>query len=139
MGQVRQVLLNLLLNALDAVPHGGSISVEIETAEDATNGGRLVGSPSASATRVEDCPASWDPRFSSRSLSTKPTGIGLGLSICKRIVESHGGQIEAVNRPEGGAEFTVRLPAISHAEMSAAGGGAGSFVIKCGSLPFKNL
>jgi signal transduction histidine kinase len=53
-------------------------------------------------------------------VSTKPTGIGLGLSICKRIVESHGGQIEAVSRPGGGAEFTIRLPGITTPETSVA-------------------
>ena len=43
-------------------------------------------------------------------MSTKETGLGLGLSICKRIVEAHGGRIDAADRPEGGAVFTVRLP-----------------------------
>jgi len=43
-------------------------------------------------------------------VTTKETGMGLGLSICKRIAESHGGSIEAANLPEGGAIFTVRLP-----------------------------
>ena len=119
MGQVRQVLLNLFLNALDAVPEGGSISVEIETAEDATDGG-----PGWVTVRVRDTgrglPSELGSKIFEPFVSTKPTGIGLGLSICKRIVESHGGQIEAVNRPEGGAEFTIRLPAISRAETSAA-------------------
>ncbi len=119
MGQVRQVLLNLFLNALDAVPEGGSISVEIEAADHATNGG-----PGWVTVRVRDTgrglPSELGSKIFEPFVSTKPTGIGLGLSICKRIVESHGGQIEAVNRPEGGAEFTVRLPAISLAETSAA-------------------
>ena len=116
MGQVRQVLLNLVLNALDAVPEGGSISVEIETGE----GGN--GRPGWVTVRVCDTgrglPSELGSKIFEPFVSTKPTGIGLGLSICKRIVESHGGQIEAVNRPEGGAEFTIRLPGIATAETS---------------------
>jgi signal transduction histidine kinase len=45
--------------------------------------------------------------------STKETGLGLGLVICRRIVEDHGGTIAAEDRPGGGARFTVRLPRLS--------------------------
>jgi signal transduction histidine kinase len=44
--------------------------------------------------------------------STKPTGIGLGLSIVRTLVESHGGKVWAENRPSGGAVFNVELPAV---------------------------
>ncbi|HEV7999781.1 MAG TPA: ATP-binding protein [Planctomycetaceae bacterium] len=119
MGQVRQVLLNLLLNALDAVPEGGTISVEIDTSASAGNG-----SPGWVTIRVSDTgrglPSDLGPKIFEPFVSTKPTGVGLGLSICKRIVESHGGQIAAVNRPAGGAEFTIRLPSIAAAEAPAA-------------------
>jgi signal transduction histidine kinase len=43
-------------------------------------------------------------------MSTKETGMGLGLSISKRVAEAHGGAIEAIDRPGGGAIFIVRLP-----------------------------
>ena len=53
-------------------------------------------------------------------VSTKDTGIGLGLAICRRIVHSHGGDIIAGNTPEGGAVFTVRLPTsvLSHQQCA---------------------
>jgi signal transduction histidine kinase len=105
MGQVRQVLLNLLLNALDATPEGGMIEIRV----------RIDTDPSLQlAIAVADTgpglPAELGPKIFEPFVSTKVTGIGLGLSICKRILEAHEGEIVAANRPEGGAVFTVFLP-----------------------------
>jgi signal transduction histidine kinase len=101
-GQVRQVMLNLLLNALDAVPPGGTVWLEL-----AAEGGWLT-------LRVKDTgrglPAELGQRIFEPFVSTRETGLGLGLSICKRIVEAHEGEILAADRPGGGAVFTVRLP-----------------------------
>jgi two-component system sensor histidine kinase HydH len=102
--QIRQVVLNLLLNALDATPHGGSVRLELQEEE----GRRWL------KLRVSDTgcglPAGLGPRIFEPFVSTKETGLGLGLSICKRIVEAHEGEIRAADRPGGGAVFTVRLP-----------------------------
>jgi two-component system, NtrC family, sensor histidine kinase HydH len=110
-GQIRQVLLNLLLNALDAVPHGGAIWIEVDVSEMTPHEGQTR--PGLTV-RVCDTgpglPGELGSKIFEPFVGTKPSGIGLGLSISKRIVESHGGEIRAANRPEGGAVFTVWLP-----------------------------
>ncbi len=98
---LRQVFLNLVLNSLDALPQGGAIQV-------AAAGGKAV-----SITVADDGPGiSVDPpdQIFEPYVSTKETGLGLGLAICRRIVDAHGGQITVANGPAGGAVFTVRLP-----------------------------
>jgi two-component system sensor histidine kinase HydH len=101
-GQITTVLVNLFLNALDAMPRGGRLEVCAEASGD------------GAVLRVADTgpglAAGVAPRLFTPFVSTKPTGTGLGLSISRRILEEHGGAIRAGNRPEGGAVFTVTLP-----------------------------
>jgi signal transduction histidine kinase len=106
-------LLNLLLNALDAMPNGGVVQVSLEAlpgADSPDGAGRWL------VLQVADTgpglPAELGPAIFAPFVSTKPAGAGLGLSICKRIVEAHGGEIAAANRPNRGAAFTVRLPCL---------------------------
>jgi two-component system sensor histidine kinase HydH len=106
-GYIRQLLLNLLLNALDASEEGGRIVVEVaRPSPDAGDGWAYV--------HVTDTgcglPLDLGDRIFEPFVSTKETGLGLGLPICKQIVEAHGGTIEAAPRPGGGAVFTFRLP-----------------------------
>jgi signal transduction histidine kinase len=102
-GQLRTVLVNLFLNALDAMPHGGRLDVVLEP-------------PDQGAVRltVRDTgggiPAHMAGRLFTPFATTKPTGTGLGLSLSKRILEEHGGSIGAANHPNGGACFTLSLP-----------------------------
>ncbi len=104
---LRQVVLNLLLNALDMMPHGGTLGVAVGPASE----GRIV-ELSVTDTGPGISPAIL-PRLFEPFATNKETGIGLGLVVSKRIVEDHGGSIRGANRPEGGACFTVRLPRTS--------------------------
>jgi signal transduction histidine kinase len=105
--RLEQVFINLLLNAGRAMGGKGSVRIESRRAT-AESGAPLVevtvddtgpGVPPAILDKI------FDPFF------TTSDGTGLGLSISYGIVRAHGGSISAQNRPEGGARFTVRLPA----------------------------
>jgi signal transduction histidine kinase len=108
--QIQQVLLNLVLNAIDAQPNGGRVWIRLQASalsENETQVAILVGDSGPGIdSRVID--RIFEPFF-----STKETGTGIGLAICQRIVEEHEGQITAENQLLGGALFTVLLP---HAE-----------------------
>jgi PAS domain S-box-containing protein len=100
---LHQVLVNLVVNAVNAVPEGGRVAVRARAGE----GGQLAlevhddgpGVPEALRERI------FDPFF-----TTRPDGTGLGLAVCARIVAAHGGDIRVGAGPLGGACFTVQLP-----------------------------
>jgi signal transduction histidine kinase len=102
-GQLRQVLVNLALNALDVMPHGGTLTVEMRGPE----AGQVEVSVRDTGPGVR---ADLMPRLFEPFVSGKETGLGLGLVVSRRIVEDHGGRLTAHNRPEGGACFVFRLP-----------------------------
>jgi signal transduction histidine kinase len=99
---MRRAILNLVLNAVDAMPRGGDLVV---TSYEKHGGLELEIADSGPGLPEADVPRLFDPFF-----TTKPSGTGLGLSIVHRIVEAHGGRVTAMNCPEGGAAFTIELP-----------------------------
>jgi nitrogen fixation/metabolism regulation signal transduction histidine kinase len=117
-GRVRQILNNLLTNALEALDNVVSPKLEIVS--------RLESGGDAAYAVVTVCDNG--PGFQRELLgrvfdpyvTSKPKGTGLGLAIVKKIVEEHGGRIDADNRPEGGARVRVVLPV--KASTRSAGG-----------------
>lgn len=130
-GEVKQVVLNLLLNALDATPQGGTVRVTGRRAErETTVGGdsllspvaRVVREPWAELRVLDEGPGLGvgDPeRFFAPFCTTKEKGGGLGLTVCRRIVAERGGQVRLENRPEGGACAVVELPGYRPASQSS--------------------
>jgi two-component system NtrC family sensor kinase len=119
--QLKQVFLNLILNAIEAMPDGGQLRITTRFVA-AQPGGPLRGDevhvlvtdtghgiPSEAMSRL------FEPFY-----TTKAQGTGLGLSISYGIVEQHGGRIEVASHPGEGSTFTVRIP-VSEVEQVPAG------------------
>jgi len=97
-----QSFLNILINAMQAMPDGGTIEIETRATRKTLTvnfDDHGPGIPDKVLKKI------WDPFF-----TTKATGSGLGLGIVKNIIESHGGSIRIENRQQGGARVSVELP-----------------------------
>jgi signal transduction histidine kinase len=113
--QIQQVLINLVLNAMDAV--AGQREGQRVVAVSVMDSGDVASievSDTGHGIKEEDRARLFDSFF-----STKATGIGLGLSIVRTLVESHGGSVRAENRPSGGAIFRVQLPGAGGSQVEA--------------------
>lgn len=108
--QMEQILINLLSNAFDAVSSGaeghGDALVQIVTRAEADRV-ILEVTDNGPGIRVEALERLYDPFFTTKE---EGKGTGLGLAVTYAIVQEHGGRISAVNRPQGGATFTVSFP-----------------------------
>ncbi len=100
--RLTQALLNLVINALQAVERQGRIEIQAGVAEGTLS---VTVRDNGPGIPLEKLAAIFDPYF-----TTKPEGSGLGLWIAQQIVSAHGGQLRAQNAPTGGALFTVQLP-----------------------------
>ncbi len=119
--QLKQVLLNLVLNAVQATPPGGGVTVRVGGCD-----GRVLGAEYREVAGrvarlcVEDegpgLPRGEEQRVFEPFFTTKDEGTGLGLAISRKIAEAHGGTLVAENRPEGGSRFVLTLPALEEAD-----------------------
>lgn len=99
---LRRALLNLLLNALDAMSRGGEVVI---TAFRSRGSFELEVADSGPGLHDDVRRRAFEPFY-----TTKSGGTGLGLAIVERVVAAHGGSVTAVNCPEGGAAFTLQFP-----------------------------
>jgi two-component system, NtrC family, sensor histidine kinase AtoS len=100
--QLQQVLLNLLLNAIEAIPEAGTITVTSRREEGHV---RITIADTGKGIEEERLEEIFNPFF-----TTKSKGSGLGLAISKRLIEQHQGSLTARNNPDGGAAFIILLP-----------------------------
>jgi signal transduction histidine kinase len=115
--QVQQVLINLLTNAIDALPEGGQVCVEVggDASEPSSNGcessfTHISVSDDGTGIPEGDLEHVFEPFFTTKDIGR---GTGLGLSIAYGIVQEHGGRIEVASKLGKGTRFTIYLPSES--------------------------
>ncbi len=117
-GSLRQLMMNLLLNAIYFTPEGGSIFIKTEP-DDAPREDVVGACPNRIRLSVRDTgagiPRNLIDKVFDPFVTTKPVGegTGLGLTICHKIVEEHGGAIDVESEPGKGATFIITLPSIA--------------------------
>ena len=110
--QLKQAFLNVVINGLEAMPNGGRLIISVAS-PDAT------GTPAMATVRIEDTgegiPSERIGRLFDPFFSTRPHGTGLGLTIARRVIRDHGGQLQVESTEGKGTVLTVELP-VSPAE-----------------------
>lgn len=102
-GQIQQVFLNLLLNAVDAIPEEGTITVRTRVKDNRDLEISII--DSGTGIDSDNFEKIFNPFF-----TTKSKGSGLGLAICRRLIEQHEGTIKVAANPDRGVTFTITLP-----------------------------
>lgn len=109
--ELQQVITNLVLNARDATPAGGRISISAGVAIGDTACADIIVSDSGTGMTPAQLESAFDPYFTTKG----DAGTGLGLPICRDIVERNGGRLGADSTPGQGSRFTIRLPIFTEA------------------------
>jgi signal transduction histidine kinase len=100
--QIQQVLLNLLLNAIEAMSNGGEVFIKVDHSND---GAEIILTDTGAGILVSERERIFEP-----FVSTKPDGTGLGLTVSYAIIQSHGGTIELLSDRGEGASFRIVIP-----------------------------
>ena len=100
--KMQRVFINIIKNAFDAMPNGGSLTIRSENTE---NDVSIIFSDTGAGMSKETLQKLWTPLF-----TTKAKGMGFGLPICKRLVEAHGGKICVESQIGKGTTFTITIP-----------------------------
>ena len=106
--QLQQVMLNLMLNAFGAMSEtelDGARRLIVRTKSIDESNVLVEVQDSGTGIAAEKLESIFDP-----FITSKPEGLGMGLSICRSIIERHGGKISAANNPDRGATFSITLP-----------------------------
>ncbi|MDN4524782.1 PAS domain S-box protein [Fictibacillus fluitans] len=104
--QLKQVFINLLKNSIEAMPEGGNIYISVRQEEDQLS---VVFTDEGCGIPKDMLPSLGEPFY-----TTKEKGTGLGLMVCYKIIENHGGSIRVTSEVGQGSTFTVTLPTLSH-------------------------
>ena len=110
--QIQQVLINLLVNARQASPNGGRLLVKIRPCEESSQYVEIIVRDFGTGIPQEKLPHIFDAFYTTKQGpdETGKGGSGLGLALCKKIVEDHSGKIRVKSSVGKGTSFTIRLP-----------------------------
>jgi signal transduction histidine kinase len=105
--QLRQLFLNLLTNASDAMPQGGTLTVRVAAVHDGANALVIEFADTGTGVTSDDLARVWEPFFTTKA---EGNGTGLGLAICRRIVEEQRGTISIESVVKEGTTLRITFP-----------------------------
>ena len=112
--EIRQILWNLMINAMQSMPEGGTLSVTAcPDRIAAASTVRIEIGDTGCGIDTADLEKIWEPFY-----TTKERGSGLGLAIVRRIVENHGGEVAVRSDAQSGTHFSIRLPRIAPDQLA---------------------
>jgi two-component system sensor histidine kinase HydH len=100
--EIERVVFNLMTNAVEAMPEGGDLTVGVQSVRGET---RISVEDTGTGIPDEDRPNIFRPFY-----TTRERGVGMGLAICRRIVEENGGSVAVETAPGKGSRFTIKFP-----------------------------